>query len=151
MVTENTVARAGVANGTQATFEGVMLKFGKTSSKTAVDGIEIDSVFASDISHMVLKHSSGSQKNNTFQMVPKKCTLDNGNEISRNTKQRLRKLKQTFNSHKKTAVSVENAGCHDDSRARGGSSFPFDKVQDWLDHGLTASRVCPFVADFCRG
>jgi hypothetical protein len=72
MVTENTEVRAGVANGTQATFEGVMLKFGKTSSKTAVDGIEIDSVFVSDISHVVLKHSSGAQKNNTFQMVPKK-------------------------------------------------------------------------------
>jgi hypothetical protein len=71
MATENTEVRAGVANGTQATFEGVMLKFGKTSSKTAVDGVEIDSVFASDISYVVLKHSSGSQKNNTFQMVPK--------------------------------------------------------------------------------
>ena len=43
MVTENIEVRAGIANGTQASFEGVMLKFGKTSSKTAVDGIEIDS------------------------------------------------------------------------------------------------------------
>jgi hypothetical protein len=64
MATENTEVRAGVANGTQATFEGVMLKFGKTSSKTAVDGVEIDSVFVSDISHVVLKHSSGTRSGN---------------------------------------------------------------------------------------
>jgi hypothetical protein len=59
MVTENTEVRAGIASGTQATFEGVMSKLGKTSSKTAVDSVEIDSVFVSDISHVVLKHSSG--------------------------------------------------------------------------------------------
>jgi hypothetical protein len=116
MVTENTEARAGVANGTQATFEGVMLKFGKTSSKTAVDVVKIDSVFVSDISHVVLKHSSGTQKNNTFQMVPKRnafvanCPKP---EILRTSHDKTEKIKMSANQipatgHKLQGSSKDN-------------------------------------------
>jgi hypothetical protein len=77
-----------------------MLKFGKTSSKTAVDGVEIDSVFVSDISHMVLKHSSGTQKNNAFQMVPKKHTFVANHpkpEILRASRDKTEKIKMSAN------------------------------------------------------
>lgn len=71
MVSENIHVRAGVANGTQATFQSLVLKFGNTVSRTTVDGIEIDCVFASQVSHLLLKHH-GTRNQSTFKLEPKK-------------------------------------------------------------------------------
>ena len=90
-----------------------MLKVGKTPSKTVVDGIEIDSVFASHISHMVLKHSSGSQKNNTFKMVPKKYTFVANYpkpEILRASRDKTEKIKMSANQI--PLVSNNATTCH---------------------------------------
>jgi hypothetical protein len=74
MVSENIHVRAGVANGTQATFQSLVLKCGNTVSRTTVDGIEIDCVFASQVSHLLLKqHGTGNQS--TFKLEPKKYSF----------------------------------------------------------------------------
>jgi hypothetical protein len=71
MVSENINVRAGAGNGTQAMFQSLVLKHGNTVSRTAADGIEIDCVFASQVSQLLLKHhSSGNQA--TCKLVPKK-------------------------------------------------------------------------------
>jgi hypothetical protein len=75
MASENIHVRAGAANGAQATFQSLVLKHGDTISRTAVDGIEINCVFASQASHPLSKqHSSGNQS--TFKLVPKKVAFD---------------------------------------------------------------------------
>jgi hypothetical protein len=71
MASDNVHVRAGVANGTQATFQSLVLKSGNTVSRTTVDGIELDCVFASQVSHPLLKqHGTGHQS--TFKLEPKK-------------------------------------------------------------------------------
>jgi hypothetical protein len=74
-VSENINVRAGVANGAQAMFQSLVLKHGDTLSRTTVDGVEIDCVFASQASHLLSKqHSSGNQS--TFKLVPKKHAVN---------------------------------------------------------------------------
>ena len=74
MVSENIHVRAGVANGTQATFQSLVLKSGNTVSRTTVDGIEIDCVFASQVSHILLQHN-GTGNQSTFKLEPKKYSF----------------------------------------------------------------------------
>ena len=63
-----------MANGTQATFQSLVLKFGNTVSRTTVDGIEIDCVFASQVSHILLQHH-GTGNQSTFKLEPKKYSF----------------------------------------------------------------------------
>jgi hypothetical protein len=69
MLTENVSVREGIANGTQATFEKLMLKYGEKVSQTVVDGSKVDCVFASQISYIQLCHTSGTQR--VFKLEPK--------------------------------------------------------------------------------
>jgi hypothetical protein len=74
-VRKHPCARAGAANGTQATFQSLVLKHGNAVSRTALDGVEIDCAFASQASHLLSKHqSSGNQA--TFKLVPNKCAFN---------------------------------------------------------------------------
>jgi hypothetical protein len=74
MVSDNIHVRAGVANGTQATFQSLILKSGNTVSRTTVDGIELDCVFASQVSHLLLKQH-GTANQSTFKLEPKKYSF----------------------------------------------------------------------------
>jgi hypothetical protein len=69
MPTENKSVREGLANGNQATFQKLVPKHGETIFQTAVDGVRVDFVFASQISRMQLRHTSGKQQ--VFSSKPK--------------------------------------------------------------------------------
>jgi hypothetical protein len=50
----------------------VVLKHCNTVSRTAADGIEIDCVFASQVSHLLSKQHSAGNNQSTFKLEPKK-------------------------------------------------------------------------------
>ena len=56
MLPENADVADGKAKGPQATFEKVILKAGITPRKVLVDGVPVNSVFASEVLHVVLNH-----------------------------------------------------------------------------------------------
>jgi PIF1-like helicase len=76
MLPFNINVREGLANGTQATIEQVILKHGQTISSTMVsDEIFIQSVFASQIDYVILKHSNAKIQESLFKIYPKQHTF----------------------------------------------------------------------------
>jgi hypothetical protein len=67
MLTEDTSVREGIANGTQETFQKLLLKHGETISQTVAGGVKVDCVFASQISYIQLRHTSGKQQESNLK------------------------------------------------------------------------------------
>jgi hypothetical protein len=72
----NTDVKKGQANGTQATFQKVVLKPGEATRQILLDGtIPVMAVRASQVSHVVLQHSNDRIQPRTFSLKPKKYSL----------------------------------------------------------------------------
>ena len=76
MLTQNSNVRGGKANGTQASFQKAVLKPG-TQLKTVKpsNGIPVKAVFASEVDHVVLRHSNDRIKPQIFSVEPKPYTF----------------------------------------------------------------------------
>lgn len=73
MLTENFDVDNRLANGTQGTVVKVVLKPRQSTSEVLINGILIKAVFASQVSHILLKHLPKDGKDGAeFKMVPKK-------------------------------------------------------------------------------
>jgi hypothetical protein len=71
MLTANKDVRGGKANGTQATVEKVVLKHGTEPKKISVaENIPVNAVTASEVSHMVLRHSNERIQPPLFTVTP---------------------------------------------------------------------------------
>ena len=67
---------AGQANGTQATVETIVLKPGIVPRKVVLhDDVSVFAVLASEVSHVVLRHSSDRVQPQLFSVEPKKYTF----------------------------------------------------------------------------
>jgi len=76
MLTENTKVREGLANGTQARVEKIILKQGTVIKNVSVDGgILVKGVLASDVSSVTLRHCNDRILPATFTMSPKQFTF----------------------------------------------------------------------------
>ena len=76
MLTTNSNVREGRANGTQGTFEKLVLKPG-TEIKTVVlsNGVPVKAVFASNVEQIILKHSNKRIHPEIFALEPKTYTF----------------------------------------------------------------------------
>jgi hypothetical protein len=71
MLPENSDVSDGKAKGTQATFEKVVLKPGITPRQVLVEGVPVNSVFASEVRHVVLTHCNDRIQPQKFSLEPK--------------------------------------------------------------------------------
>jgi hypothetical protein len=72
----NTDVKKGQANGTQATFQKVVLKPGEDTQQILLDGtIPVTAVRASQVSHIVLQHTNDRIQPRTFSLKPKKYSF----------------------------------------------------------------------------
>jgi hypothetical protein len=68
----NSDVRRGLANGTQATFQKVVLKPGEVTQQVTLDGdIPVAAVRASQVDHVVLRHTNSRIQPATFSLQPK--------------------------------------------------------------------------------
>jgi hypothetical protein len=76
MLPGNSDVTKGEANGTQATFEKVVLKAGEEAQHVLLDGtIPVLAVLASQVSYIVLRHSNDRIRPATFSFKPKQHTF----------------------------------------------------------------------------
>jgi hypothetical protein len=76
MLPGNSDVKNGQANGTQATFEKVVLKAGEEPQQVLLDGtIPVAAVLASQVSYIVLRHSNDHIRPATFSLKPKQHTF----------------------------------------------------------------------------
>ena len=83
MLTHNQDVAKGIANGTQATLQRVVLKEGQSFSTTTVlddlmSSQQIKSVLASQIKHIVLKHKNKKTNPQVFQLQPEEFIFTAG-------------------------------------------------------------------------
>jgi len=71
MLPDNSDVAEGKANGTQAKFEKAVLKPGISPRKVMVEGVPVNSVFASEVDHVVLHHINDRIHPQTFSLKPK--------------------------------------------------------------------------------
>jgi len=72
MLPGNNDVSNGQANGTQATFEKVVLKAGEEAHHVLLEGhIPVPAVLASQVSYIVLRHSNDRIRPSTFSLKPK--------------------------------------------------------------------------------
>ena len=76
MLPTNSNVDAGLANGTQARIQKVVLKTGEKASYIHLDNnIPVQAVFASQVDHVILKHSNSRIQPQYFQVKPKEHTF----------------------------------------------------------------------------
>jgi len=72
----NSDVRRGLANGTQATFQKIVLKPGEVTQQVTLDGdIPVAAVRASQVNHVVLWHTNSRIQPATFSLQPKRQTF----------------------------------------------------------------------------
>ena len=72
MLTENMNVKDGLANGTQALVESIVLNNDETSKTISIaDGVSVQAVLASQVSHIVLRHVNDRISPSTFSIKPK--------------------------------------------------------------------------------
>jgi hypothetical protein len=72
MLSCNSNVRKGQANGTQATFQKIILKPGEVPQQVILDGdIPVAAVHASQVDHAVLRHTNSRIQPATFSLQPK--------------------------------------------------------------------------------
>ena len=72
MLPTNVDVASGQANGTQAIFQKLILKHGTTpATVTLSNGIEVKGVLASDVDHVILKHTNERVRPRLFSLKPK--------------------------------------------------------------------------------
>ena len=91
MLTENKDVINALANGSTYTLKKVMLKSGCEPFLVSVDGVEVKSVFASQVSHVVVEHN---QTKNLMKIAPQKFSnfkakIPHPNSIKDDTKNRI--------------------------------------------------------------
>ena len=70
MLLTNSDVSQGLANGSQATFNKLVLKAGVRPRKVMVNGIPVNAVFASEVIHVVLNHSNARVQPQQFPLPP---------------------------------------------------------------------------------
>ena len=76
MLTENVSVREGRANGTQAIVEAIVLKEGYQASSVNIDsGVTVQTVLATEVSHVVLRHCNNRIAPATFSIEPKQFSF----------------------------------------------------------------------------
>ena len=75
MLPDNSDVAEGKANGTQAKFEKAVLKPGISPRKVMVEGVPVNSVFASEVDHVVLHHINDRIQPQTFSSETKRAQI----------------------------------------------------------------------------
>jgi hypothetical protein len=73
MIPCNIDVKRGLANGTQATFQKIVLKTNETPRVILLDGnVPVRAVYANQVSHIVLRHCNGRIQPTSFHIQPKR-------------------------------------------------------------------------------
>jgi hypothetical protein len=76
MIPTNMDVHSGIANGTQVTLLKIVLKSGTQVRKVCIEeALQINAVFASDVDHILLKHTNTRILPSTFKISPKRTTF----------------------------------------------------------------------------